>query len=268
MPKQKYTYDEIFQRNIGVFTPEEQERIKNLKVAIAGVGGMGGSVAYSLARLGVGEMRLADPEKFEISNVNRQFGAYVDTVDMFKSDAVGQELLRINPEIKLEKWNKPLNKSNIDEFLNGVDVVFDGMEFFELENERYLHEVAVKKGLWVFILQGVFNITTFLAFNPKGTTFEDMFVKDDKVSLPLMISKMFPELPKGANPEEIDRIMAKHEKGDSIHFPSYSVLAPMGGTFLVEEFIKVVIRGIAPAEEAPNIFSLDLDSMTIKHYKA
>lgn len=265
--KHKYSYDEIFQRNIGVFTEQQQEKIKNLKVAIAGVGGMGGSVATSLARLGVGEIRLADPEKFEISNVNRQFGAYIDTVGMYKSDAMEQELKRINPEIIIKKWNEPLTPKNIDAFLNETDVVFDGMEFFELENERYLHKVAVKNKLWVFILQGVFNITTFLAFNPEGATFEDLFVIDGKANLGAMISKMFPELPKGASPEAIQKIMQDYNEGKEIHFPSYSVLAPMGGTFLVEEFIKVIVRGEKPAEEAPNIFSLNLETMEIKHYK-
>ncbi len=264
----KYTYDEIFQRNIGVFTKEEQKKIRNLKIAIAGVGGMGGSVAYSLARLGVGEFRLADPEKFEISNVNRQFGAYTDTVGMYKSDAIEQELKRINPEIIIKKWNEPLTPKNIEDFLKGTDVVFDGMEFFELENERYLHKVSVKNKLWVFILQGVFNITTFLAFNPDGVTFEEMFVVDEKVDLGTMISKMFPELPKGASPEAIQKIMQDYNEGKEIHFPSYSVLAPMGGTFLVEEFIKVIVRGEKPAEEAPNIFSLNLETMEIKHYKS
>ena len=55
------TYDEITQRNIGVFTPDEQARIRALVVAIAGCGGIGASAAHYLARLGVGELRLADP---------------------------------------------------------------------------------------------------------------------------------------------------------------------------------------------------------------
>ena len=62
MQNVSYSYEDLFQRNIGVFTAEEQERIRGLVVAIAGAGGLGGPVAYNLARLGVGEIRLADPE--------------------------------------------------------------------------------------------------------------------------------------------------------------------------------------------------------------
>jgi molybdopterin/thiamine biosynthesis adenylyltransferase len=262
----KIDYNSLFSRNIGVFTEEQQEKIKGLKIAIAGVGGLGGSVAYSLARLGVGELRLADPEKFEESNINRQFGAYIDTVGSYKSQGVAKDLIRINPELKIKIWNEPLSKDNMDSFLDGVDVVIDGMEFFETGNELELHRSAVKRGLWVFMLQGVNNITTFLSFDPRGETFEEMFCRDGKISLPLLISKMFPRLPKGASPESIKSLIEKYENGESIHFSSYSVLAPMGGTFVVEELIKVIVRGEQPAEVAPNIFSLDLEDMTITHY--
>lgn len=255
-PKPKYTYEEIFQRNIGVFTPEEQERIRNLKVAIAGAGGLGGSVAYSLARLGVGEIRLADPEKFDVPDINRQFGAYIDTVGMYKSDAVGKELLRINPEIIIKKWNERISNNNISDFLDGTDVVVDGIEFFELDNERILHKEAVKRNLWVFILQGVFNITSFLSFNPRGMTFEEMFSEKGKISLPLMIKKMFPKLPKGATKEAINAVLQNFEAEEEIHFPSYSVLAPTGGAFVVEEMIKVLVRNEPPGRTSPLAISI------------
>jgi molybdopterin/thiamine biosynthesis adenylyltransferase len=261
-----FSYDELFQRNIGIFTPDEQDSIKELKIAIAGVGGLGGSVAYSLARLGVGELRLADPEIFEVSNINRQFGAYIDTVGMYKSDAIADELLRINPNLIIKKWNEPLNEGNIPAFLDGVSAVIDGIEFFEFENELALHREAVKRGLWVFMLQGVANITSFLTFDPDGATFEDIFFKNGGIDLMAAISKMFPKLPAGATEEAISAILADFEAGKGIHFPSYSVLAPMGGVFVVEELIKVIVRKMPPAEVAPSLFLLDLSDMTISHH--
>lgn len=61
-----------FERNLGFLTLEEQERINNSVVAIAGAGGDGGLLALQFARLGVGEIRLADPDPFEAENINRQ----------------------------------------------------------------------------------------------------------------------------------------------------------------------------------------------------
>ena len=91
------SYDEITQRNIGFVTPDEQARLRGLVVAVAGCGGVGAPAAHYLARLGVGELRLADPEDFEASNINRQFAAYVDTIGVNKAEAVAAELRRINP---------------------------------------------------------------------------------------------------------------------------------------------------------------------------
>src|SRR3989338_5770836 len=68
-------YWERVDRNIGWITREEQALLRNATVGIAGCGGMGGMIAERLLRLGVGEMRIADPEVFDISNINRQFAA-------------------------------------------------------------------------------------------------------------------------------------------------------------------------------------------------
>ena len=147
-------YDELTQRNIGVFTPEEQARVRSLVVAIAGCGAIGAPVAHFLARLGVGELRLADPEEFEASNVNRQFAAYVDTIGVNKAEAVAAEVARINPGILVRTFPDGVGPSSIAAFLDGAHVVVDGMEFFELDAELLLHREARRRGLWVFTVRG------------------------------------------------------------------------------------------------------------------
>ena len=127
------SYEEITQRNIGVVTPEEQARIRSLCVAIAGCGAFGAPTAHYLARLGVGELRLADPEEFEASNINRQFAAYVDTIGVNKAEAVAAELARINPEVAVRTFTDGVCQSSIAGLLDGADVVVDGLDFFELE---------------------------------------------------------------------------------------------------------------------------------------
>jgi len=61
-------YDEFFQRNLGIFEPEEQERIKDAKVLIIGCGGIGGVIAIALARSSVGHFVLMEPEVYELSS--------------------------------------------------------------------------------------------------------------------------------------------------------------------------------------------------------
>lgn len=261
--KLKFSYEEMFQKNIGAFTKEEASRIRNLKVAIAGAGGLGGPLSYILARLGVGEVRLADPDIFDVTNINRQFGAYIDTVGQYKTEAIKNELLRINPYLVIKNWNVAINRSNIKEFLDGADVVIDGIDFFELEAENLLHKEAFKRKLWIFTCQGAGNIISYLTFNPNGVTLEKMISENGKLSLRKAIAKMFPILPREATSEIIDEVVS----GIGDHIPSYSVLPPIGGALVAEEMIKVLIRKKTPAAEAPDLFLIDLEKMNIIFYK-
>lgn len=264
----KYTYNKLFQRNIGIFTKEEQKKIKKLKVAIAGGGGgLGSPMAYNIARLGVEEIRLADPDIFEPSNINRQFGAYIDTIGQYKVKAIKNELLRINPCLVVKIWNTKIDKLNIAEFLNGVDAVIDGIDFFELEAANFLYKEAFKRKLWVFTCQGACNIISFIAFNPSGITFEKMVSENNRLNLKKTIIKMFPILPKGVTSKIIDKIVKDATKKNSYSIPSYVVLPPIGGAFVTEELIKVLIRNILPLAEAPNLFLIDLEQMKIFFFK-
>ena len=84
-----------FERNLGFLNEREQETLANSSVAIAGAGGDGGMLAVQLARMGVGEFRLADPDPFEIENINRQAVCNDDTIGMNKADAVADYIYKI-----------------------------------------------------------------------------------------------------------------------------------------------------------------------------
>jgi len=81
-------YSKMVSRNIGIFSTEEQQKIKNAKVAIAGAGGVGGLLAERLIRLGVNFLKISDPETFEISNLNRQLGCNSETIGKFKASVI------------------------------------------------------------------------------------------------------------------------------------------------------------------------------------
>ena len=71
---------EAFARNLGWVSAQEQARLRASRVAIAGLGGVGGAHLLTLARLGVGAFHLADPDRFEMANLNRQAGASLSTL--------------------------------------------------------------------------------------------------------------------------------------------------------------------------------------------
>ena len=70
-----FDYDLAFSRNIGWFTEEEQQILKSKRVAIAGMGGVGGSHLVTLVRLGITKFNLSDFDEFACENTNRQVGA-------------------------------------------------------------------------------------------------------------------------------------------------------------------------------------------------
>ncbi len=97
-----FNYDEFTTRNLGFVTPEEQALLKQARVFIPGVGGMGGAAFMLLVRAGVGSFAIADIDTFEVSNLNRQVFANLDSVGVSKVEVAAESARRINPDIKLE----------------------------------------------------------------------------------------------------------------------------------------------------------------------
>ncbi len=93
-----FRYDEAFSRNLGWVTDDEQRRLRTARVAIAGLGGVGGGYLLTLARLGVGKFSVADFDDFGLVNFNRQAGATMSSLGQPKADVLLRMVRDINPE--------------------------------------------------------------------------------------------------------------------------------------------------------------------------
>lgn len=122
-----FSYAEFTQRNIGFVTEAEQQRLQGAKVLVCGVGGMGGACLQALVRAGVGHFAIADFDVFEISNLNRQVFANLDTVGVPKIDATVAQLKRINPGVQLETLGAEWT-DRLDELLTRYRIVVNGMD--------------------------------------------------------------------------------------------------------------------------------------------
>lgn len=131
-------YDEMTTRNLGFVSPEEQVRLREGAVFVAGVGGMGGACVQMLVRAGVGRIAIADLDTFEVSNLNRQLFAFTDTVDRSKAEATAEGLLKINPDLQLEvlggEWTDRLETLARDYpvIVNGCDDVAATVELYRV----------------------------------------------------------------------------------------------------------------------------------------
>jgi tRNA A37 threonylcarbamoyladenosine dehydratase len=93
-----FDYQLAFDRNIGWVTEPEQQVLRSKRVAIAGMGGVGGVHVVTLARLGVQRFNIADFDTFDIANFNRQVGATMSSLGRPKAEVLAEMVRDINPE--------------------------------------------------------------------------------------------------------------------------------------------------------------------------
>lgn len=170
-----FNYDRAFSRNIGWITSQEQEKLKNARVAIAGLGGVGGGHLLTLARLGVSNFSISDFDDFDVHNMNRQAGAFMPSMGKPKLEILSQMARDINPEIDLRLFSAGVEANNVDEFLKDVDVYVDGLDFFALPARRMVFAKCREKGIPALTAAPLGMGVAFLYFSPTGMSFEDYF---------------------------------------------------------------------------------------------
>ncbi|WUR13502.1 ThiF family adenylyltransferase [[Empedobacter] haloabium] len=138
-----FNYDTFVTRNEGYVSPATQARIRETSLLIAG-NGLGSSTAICAARMGFRKFVLIDGDTVDAHNLNRQFFDF-DDIGTPKAEALKKHILRINPEAEVEAIVANLDKANAAELVGKVDIIFDTIDFLDLEAILSLHTAA--KGL-------------------------------------------------------------------------------------------------------------------------
>jgi len=105
-----------------------QLQLKNSKVCLLGVGGLGSPAAMQLAAMGVGHLRIVDRDVVELANLHRQHLYCVDDVGYPKVEVAAKRLQRLNPYITIEPLPLSVNETNAEDLVQGMDVVVDGLD--------------------------------------------------------------------------------------------------------------------------------------------
>jgi molybdopterin/thiamine biosynthesis adenylyltransferase len=176
---QPFSYDEAFSRNIGWLTRQEQDQLRQKRVAIAGLGGVGGVHLLTLCRLGVGKFHLADFDVFDFANFNRQAGATVSTLGLSKLEVMLQQARDINPELDITGFTEGVTADNLDVFLDGVDLYIDGLDFFAFEARQKVFAECAERGIPAVTAAPLGMGTAVLNFLPGGMSFGDYFRFED-----------------------------------------------------------------------------------------
>ncbi len=175
-------YKKAFSRNIGLLTDEEQEILSKSRVAIAGLGGLGGRHFASLARMGFGGFNIADIDEFDVVNINRQIGATSSTVGKKKTDVMAAMIKDINPGVALKIYDEGVQPDNAVEFLENVDAVVDSIDFFQMKARRLLYKTARDLGKTVVFSAPLGFSGTLHIFTPDSMSFEEYYDINDSMS--------------------------------------------------------------------------------------
>lgn len=147
-------YYELFKRNQPVVGFSLQEKLKNLRLLVAGCGSTGGAFIEGASRLGVLNFRLTEPDHYELHNLNRQF-VYPSDIGTNKAVVHAERLKKLfkNCSGEIEVETKGVADSNIDQLLHGINLVFDAVDVTTsagMQAKLLLHERAAERKLMVF----------------------------------------------------------------------------------------------------------------------
>ncbi len=131
---------DIFLRNKGYVSDELQNKIQQTRILIAGCG-IGSTIAEAAVRLGFEHVILADKDKVDLHNLNRQAYNYAD-VGSYKVCALSKRLSEINPNLSVTEFNEWINIDNVGDLVKDCDFIFDTVDFLDLSAITALHDQA------------------------------------------------------------------------------------------------------------------------------
>jgi len=169
-------WPERYVRNAGSFSCAEQAQLLGKVVAVAGCGGLGGYIAQFLARMGVGTLRLFDPDLFEASNLNRQVFAARETLGKGKAETARRAINGINPSTLVTAYKLDVTGEEARRHLAGVDLIADGLD--TIKDRARLSSLS--RGLGVPMVHATISgfEARIMVLWPDGPSFGDLFGSD------------------------------------------------------------------------------------------
>jgi len=160
-------YEQLFERNYGIFSAQEQARIRAAKVVIVGVGGVGGTIATILARSGLEHFVLYEHDIYTATNMNRQIGCFMDTVGLSKAEVIRDTILRINPEAQIEMHTRAIVEAEMDDVIQQGDVLMPAADDWPLSmNLLGRAKELGKPAIMAYPVGALGRVSTFMPDSP------------------------------------------------------------------------------------------------------
>ena len=228
-----------------------QEVIRSLTIGLAGCGGIGGMAASRLGRLGVGKIKLADPDSFDTSNINRQVGASRSNLNRNKAEVVAEMVHDVTPDVELEIYPEGITPESAEEFADGCDYILDQMDFYEIKNRYALHRAwrATPSCKFALKVPTVAHGTYVFKYTKTSMHIEEVYgISEDAELTPAVIKRLMkrimPEIP-----QYPDQQMLDHWFIDLKRMPIFAACPPLAEGALLE---RLALEFAGLSERLPN----------------
>lgn len=261
--------NEALVRNLGLFSKDEQEILQRCTILIAGAGGIGGRVAETFARMGIGTLLLADPDTFSESNLNRQAGSSYQTLGRNKAEVLADLCANVGNRPNVITFSDGVTPENLETLFAEVDLVVDATDYTLPEIGLMIARTARQKqvplimaveiafGTWLTVVEPLKGTYEQLLGLPQNTTYQDLISK--KVTVPFW--RWVGVLPKYANTNVL-KLVSKEEIPAPAIAPAVEVAAGFLSTMGVELMLGRKSRAIAP-----KVCHVDARLMRLKTYR-
>jgi molybdopterin/thiamine biosynthesis adenylyltransferase len=245
-PFRKWLYKLRTDRNKPWITEEEQQHLKKKrKMGFAGFGGIGPRIAEAFHRGGIGEIRIADNDMFDFSNLNRQLVAFISTMGKSKIITAAKLFRDIADDTIIVLYPMGINEDSVEDFVEGLDDVCDEIEFWCVGSRILLHEACRKAGV-----PNIWNCPTV-----GHRTYIYWFTKDS----PHIEDILGMTREKGMYLESLQPHMLSPEERQQIAEPMLAFMAPVVPEYSADPLVcsirKAVIDRLLNDGKAPIIFT-------------
>lgn len=223
-----------FSRLEALYGIDKVNKLRNSKVLIVGLGGVGGYVVESLSRSGIGELILVDSDVVDITNINRQIIATDDSIGKLKTECFKERIKSINPECKVIIYSEFIDESNYLNILdNKVDFVVDAID--SIKSKELIIKYALENDINIISSMGTGNRE-----NPK-----DLDIMDISKTSGDPIAKIIRKFLRDNNINRKFKVLCSHElpmkKIENV-IPSNSFVPSTAGLLISSYVIKELIK--------------------------
>ncbi|MGH7847740.1 MAG: ThiF family adenylyltransferase [Candidatus Binatia bacterium] len=251
---ESFSRKEAFERNFGLISPDEQEKLHHSLVVIPGCGGVGGLHSHTLARLGIGRFRVTDPDSFSFANMNRQIGATIDSIGQNKAEVTAAMIRSINPDAHVDIIEGGLTPGNTNAFVRNANLVVDGIDFFAIGHRRRLFAAAWEAGVPALTAAPLGFSGTLHVFAPGGMSFDQYFdLRDGQEIFDQLLNFFVGLAPAGLHLPYIDLSSVNPATGRG---PSSILGCQVAACLFGGEAVRILL-GRGPSRLAPSYLQVD-----------